>query len=349
MYNSKLLEADATKATYNGVVIPSLKSSSYEGDNFSIKKGKLIYVGTNSEVSDWVEEATLENLYIPKLNVTAKPADNKIYLSWQISDTAQPYTYKIYQQKEGIGAFQSISTSNLKNSVKVLNIYPNAGTNQTFTNWKGQSFTLPKSASLKMWMEQANIEDSKGYGKGLIDVDCVSSNDFNTNPTTYLKNANGTWKYDAVFEGTWEWNGASSIANPTGQLNVNSLPVVEEFIKSGRGYLMRHDTIVANNPVGSQYDYKLRSYFNIGVTTIDYPQYSGSSYGNSVVVIKKKGLLTTYPWNIGEIDTQLSIPYSHVLQQFARGDVWLTYADAGHSGSILPVADGATNNFYLTT
>lgn len=315
--------------------------------NTNIKKENTYYIHIASVDNEGnISNVVHQKVIVPFIQPTANNTGNFVNLKWGVKNDMDKYTYQVWKKEKSQSTFQSIPT---KNTVKVLNLYPKMGDMITFTNWKGQTFTLPRSASVKKWMEEPNAENPKGYGMGLIDVDAVCINDFNANPNYYLKNADGTWKYDAIFEGAWDWNGAYDSNNPTGQLNATSLPVVESFIQSGRGYLMGHDTLVANNPIGNQYDYKLRNYFNIGVTSIDYPQYSGSTYGNTKVVIKKKGLLTSYPWNIGDIGSTLTAPYSHVLQQFAKGDVWFTYADEGHQGSILPTSDGSTNNFYLTT
>lgn len=344
-YNPNLLEADATKATYNGVaipgksniysIIPSLKSDTKNGDKFSIKKGKLIYVGTDSEVSDWVEEASLENLYIPKLSLTPNPNGSFINLQWNMNDDSQPYTYKIYQQKEGTNDFQTISTSNMNTTIKVLNIYPTFtleeaasnpyfGTNPdiTFTTWKGETVTLPKSASAKMWMESPNIENSKGYGRGLIAVDSVSIGNFNNNPTSYLFDVNGKYKYDVVYLGAWDGNGGKNF-------NEIAKQAIVEFIKTRRGFLTGHDTNI---------EY-LIPYLNFSKTAVS------QSYASSQLKISKKGLLTNYPWNIGEIGTILNIPLTHTqTYQNPMGEVWLQFYNSAWGQENYPEC-----NFYLTT
>ena len=344
-YNPNLLDADATKATYNGAaisgknniysIIPSLKSDSKNGDKFSIKKGKLIYVGTDSEVSNWVEEASLENLYIPKLSLTPNANGSFINLQWNMNDDSQPYTYKVYQQKEGTNDFQTISTNNMNTTIKVLNIYPTFtleeaasspyyGTNPdiTFTTWKGETVTLPKSASVKMWMESPNVENSKGYGRGLIDVDAVSIGDFNSNPSLYLKDVNGNYKYDVVYLGAWDSNAGKNF-------NVIAKQTIVEFIKTRRGFLTGHDTSI---------DY-LIPYLNFSSTAVT------QMYASAQLKISKKGLLTNYPWNIGEIGTILNIPLTHTQKyQNPMGEVWLQFYNSAWGEENYP-----KYNFYLTT
>lgn len=96
--------------------------------------------------------------------------------------------------------------------------------------------TIPKSGSLEMWMEAPNDEHPNGYGMGLIEVDPVAISEFNDNPAKYLKNTNGSWKYDTVFFGSWDNNGTQDITEEAVQLLI-------EFIQSGRELLLGHDTI----------------------------------------------------------------------------------------------------------
>ena len=95
----------------------------------------------------------------------------------------------LYSKSVHESTFQSIPA---KDSAKVLNIYPVVAPTISFTTWDGKSYILPKSTSLKMWMETPNTYDFKGYGKGLISVDTVSIPNFNANPDAYLKNADGS-------------------------------------------------------------------------------------------------------------------------------------------------------------
>ncbi|MBE0069875.1 Ig domain-containing protein [Thermoanaerobacterium thermosaccharolyticum] len=226
----------------------------------------------------------------------------------------------------GIGTFTFESSDSLQIGVWQI---PNI----TFTNWQGQTYTLPKSASLKMWMEQPNSDDPKGYGKGLISVDAVSITDFNNNPTAYLKNSNGSWKYDVIYFGAWDNNNGFD-------LSASAENMVETFIQNGRGILLGHDTIAHgvslpyNATPFEQNFQKLAQYLNIQEVPSQYngmapPQLPNTyqTWGSTKVTISKKGLLTNYPWQIGDVGTILSVPYTHTGFEIANGDIWLRFAD----------------------
>jgi hypothetical protein len=267
---------------------------------------------------------------IPWLKATPVPAENAVQLSWGIDDDSQTYTYMVYKKDVNDREFQTIP---VKNRLKVLNIYPPVGENITFTNWKGEIFTLPKAASLKKWMEEPNPEHPKGYGMGLIDVDAVPIPEFNNSPEKYMKNPDGTWKYDVIYFGAWDVNGGYD-------LSTSAENMVETFIQDGRGVLLGHDTI--GHSVRLPYNatpfhpnfQKLSQYLNIQ----DIPsQYNGmappqlpdiyQTWGSTKVTISKKGLLTNYPWQIGDIGTILNVPYTHTNFEIANGDIWLRFAN----------------------
>lgn len=43
------------------------------------------------------------------------------------------------------------------------------------------------------------------------------------------------------------------------------------------------------------------------------------------VAIKKKGIFTQYPYNIGDVGTTSTVQETHVYGQIAKGEVWLTF------------------------
>ncbi|CAB1248211.1 conserved exported protein of unknown function [Ruminococcaceae bacterium BL-4] len=269
------------------------------------------------------------------LTATPNPSANDVALNWTNSDKSQPYSYMLYSKSAHESTFQSIPA---KDSAKVLNIYPVVATTVSFTTWQGQSYTLPKSASLKMWMETPNGYDSKGYGKGLISVDTVSISDFNANPDAYLKNADGSYKYDVLYFGAWD-------AFASQDLSSAAESKTDAFIKTGRGVLFGHDTMVDNDGISMPNFFKLAHYCDI--QTI--PHYT--VLGSSQIKVFKKGLLTNYPWKIGDVGTVLNVPMSH-SNQLAFGDVWMTYQPPyTYSGSAEATGSGGqgTNTFYLTS
>lgn len=269
------------------------------------------------------------------LTATPNPSANDVALNWTNSDKSQPYSYMLYSKSAHESTFQSIPA---KDRAKVLNIYPIVAPTVSFTTWQGKSYTLPKSASLKMWMETPNEYDSKGYGKGLISVDTVSISDFNANPDAYLKNADGTYKYDVLYFGAWD-------AFASQDLSAAAESKTDAFIKTGRGVLFGHDTMVDNDQISMPNFFKLAHYCDI--QTI--PHYT--VLGSSQIKVSKKGLLTNYPWKIGDVGTVLNVPMSH-SNQLAFGDVWMTYQPPyTYNGSAEATGQNGqgTNTFYLTS
>jgi hypothetical protein len=269
------------------------------------------------------------------LTATPNPSGNYVALNWTNSDKSQPYSYMLYSKSVHESIFQSIPA---KDSAKVLNIYPVVTPTVSFTTWQGKSYTLPKSASLKMWMETPNEYDSKGYGKGLISVDTVSISNFNANPDAYLKNADGSYKYDVLYFGAWD-------AFASQDLSVAAENKTDSFIKTGRGVLFGHDTMVDNDQISMPNFFKLAHYCNI--QTI--PKYT--ILGGTQIEVAKKGLLTNYPWKIGDVGMALNVPMSH-SNQLAFGDVWMTYQPPyTYSGSAEATGQNGqgTNTFYLTS
>ena len=296
---------------------------------------------------------------IPILEAKANHKENMVQLNWS-GGNIEPYTYKVFKKKEGETQFQSVSATDYKKKVKVLNLYPYTASlmkDIPFQNWKGEQFTLPQSALLKQWMEEPNIEDAKGYGKGLIDVDAVELNQFNKNPNEYLKNPDGSWRYDVVYAGAWDTNRQQD-------LSIQGEQVIEDFINSGRGFLAGHDTITQyhnlKNFVKLSDFLRIKTYpFNGNVYEARASAIQMPWIGSQNIEKKKKGMLTNFPWVIGDIGSKLSVPISHTNSQVSLGDVWMNYSDwkspfvdkeVGVGPEVSDSETGlGTNNFYLTT
>lgn len=272
------------------------------------------------------------------LSLSALPSatGNYVALSWNNSDRSQPYSYMLYSKSSHESTFQSIPS---KSSVRVLNIYPDVTPTVSFTTWTGQSCTLPKSASLKMWMETPNQYDSRGYGKGLISVDTVSISSFNANPGIYLKSNSGAYQYDVLYFGAWDSNNGQDISEAAESS-------IDAYIRTGRGILFGHDTLVNNDAITMPIFFRLAQY--IKIETI--PHYT--TIGSSSITVVKRGLLTNYPWVIGDIGSNLTVPMSHSNSQIALGDIWMSYLTPSAYSGGSPQSDSngqGTNNFYLTS
>lgn len=282
---------------------------------------------------------------IPTLKVEGKNLENMVRLDWSMGDIKDK-TFKVYQKKPGSDNFQSISSTNFEDSkqVTVLNIHPNVGDKITFTTWDGETLTLPKSASLKQWMEEPNSESPKGYGKGIIEVVPVTQEKFNENPELYLKDSQGNWKVNVVMVGTWDDNYRQTF-------NELGLNWIKRFIEEGNGYLTGHDTSIGLNLELFPY-LNLRAPGDEGIPV----SYRDNLYrvGDNKIINNKKGLLTTFPWNIQ--NKILNIPKTHTSYQWAFGDIWFDFEGVQNdvfpsygSKEIFSTDGKGTNNFYLTT
>ncbi|HHT7008792.1 TPA: hypothetical protein ACTZ3A_001331 [Bacillus cereus] len=277
---------------------------------------------------------------IPTLEAKANHKENLIQLNWSGRKT-EPYTHKVFKKKEGEKQFQSVSATDYKGAVKVLNVYPQSHATETmqtdtFIGRDGKTYTLPVSANLKRWMEEPNKESNTGYGMGVIKVDAVSQGDFNSDPKKYMFDTNGKYKYDVVMIGSYDSNGW---LNP----NKESTEILKDFIKQGHGVLAGHDVL---STISSSIDFlnEMKDVFNVGLPTT-YPL-----VGDTQIQIAKKGLLLNYPWKIGDIGTVLNIPESHTMKIHFNGDIWMKFLNnkrtAGDEGIR---ALNSNTNAYLHT
>lgn len=232
---------------------------------------------------------------VGNLPFTLTPNTNgygSISLNWS-NYAYQDKNFKVYKSSDGGSTYETVGIDyTLVSSVKVLNIYN--------PNYSG-------AANLKGWMQS--------YGKEVISVDQVTISNFNSNPNYYMKDSSGNWKYDVLFFGSNDYGF---------DLSATSEPVVELFIKSGRGVICGHDNMVQNfGGCAHPYFWKLASYFGISTSQSSY------GYGNTKstkVKILKKGLFTNYPYEIGSVGTTLTIPESHMNGQIVTdGSNWLTF------------------------
>lgn len=202
--------------------------------------------------------------------------------------------FKVYKSSDGGRTYETVGIDYRSvTQVRLLQIYPiDAAANQ-----------------LKVWME------NNGYGKGIIKVDSVYIDTFNANPYGYLKDSNGNWRYDVLLFGTWDCNNYKDISD-------SAYNAVSQFINAGRGVIFGHDTICHFNasPATHKNFEKFKNLLDLTITdyyeNIDYSGYVGSAKaGGTKVRIKRKSLFTTYPWSIGNVGTELTIPYAHTLRQ----------------------------------
>jgi len=322
-------------------------------------------INGNTKATNVLRTQAQDLILTSKANLQAANGKGGVDLDWSTYD-ARDKTFKAYQKADESEEWQSISTLDFSNTidpVKVLNIYPmlkNDITEGTFTYLDGTSEVLPKSASLKVWMEGGTYTDSEGNvskfeayginpytGQKILNITPIPSTEFNENP-------NIIWDYDVVMFGTWDTNGSID-----DQPNDEAIEIIEQYIQSGYGVICGHDTIGYNyNGIGLS---KLRKYFNIEVgywssgyetkTDIDYQDAWG--YISRYIEIKRNGLLTNFPWEL-QIGAKLTVPTSHTCANAALGDVWMRFVDGSYTSAVTdPTINyysyGKGNGYYYLT
>ena len=200
--------------------------------------------------------------------------------------------------------------------VKVLNVYPYHSGLKVFGD------------HLKSWMDT--------YGKGIIKVDKIYINDFNTQYATKLVKNDDGWNYDVVVFGFVDCNGNQDLSEGAAKL-------VDKFLSSGGSAIFGHDTITKG--CGDHKNFNtLAKYVNMEVQNIHNPY----PKGNSISIIKK-GIFTDYPYQIGDVGTTLTIPESHVYGQVAHGNVWITFNDfSGDDADKIYLSTYGSNAFIQT-
>lgn len=133
----------------------------------------------------------------------------------------------------------------------MLNVYPDTGGNITYTTWNGTKRTIKKAGSAEQWMEEANSKNAKGFGAGQIDIDPVTLATFNSNPNGHLKNADGTWKYDVVFFGSWIGkNIVLTVTASDAHTGVKSITLPDGTVvqkNAGKGIVVTHTYTITKN------------------------------------------------------------------------------------------------------
>ena len=271
---------------------------------------------------------------IGNFDITLTPNTNG-YGSVSLNWNSYNYTnknFKVYKSSNGGRTYETIGIDYKSvREVKVLQVYP----------------VYEAVNQLKVWME------NNGYGKGIIKVDSVYIDTFNANPYGYLKDSSGNWKYDVIFFGTWDSNGGKDLSRA-------SRDAVISYIKAGKGVILGHDTLVSSNEstINDWYFNTLATYFGMSFYN-DNGQYSfGQTFynGSNMVRIAKKGLLTNYPWELGDVGTTFHIPFTHNSGQYSsKATIWMDFGTTYYPGIApersdlrLPNAYNLKTNFYVS-
>ncbi len=236
---------------------------------------------------------------------------SEISLSWNdISSEDERYAYRLFQRK-GENEWETRSTWDGIEKVKVLNIYP----------------VKQAENYLKQWMEESLDHTEQPAGKGLFEIDSVIIENYNAEPDKYLLDEDGNYRYDVLMFGTYDSNAYKDLSEA-------SYEATQEFVNSGRGVLFGHDTVVAWMKNFSKFAQPLGVKLKNGYT----------KRLSTEVRIVNEGFLTSYPW---KLSGTLNIPETHTQSQFTGGtmsaEVWMELT----SGYDTDAATGAKTNAYL--
>jgi hypothetical protein len=231
-----------------------------------------------------LQAATVVNAGAFKLNVENcwDGDDQKNYasLKWDAVSDLSHSGYQLYQSEDSVS--WHLRSTNYGKEIKVLNIYPD----------------IVDSRTLKEWMDSLNLKAPNG--NQLIQVSSVSQNDFGLNPNKYLKNTAGSYQYDVIMFGSWDYNNHLDIT-------VAAKNATQAYIDSGRGVLFGHDTITPND--------KGHTNFNSFAGQLGFKlQASSFQLGSTTVKITNNGYLMKYPFEL-QNNLTLTIPLAHTWGQ----------------------------------
>ena len=269
-------------------------------------------VRLTNEEKLYLTELIIDDIVLEVDNTTS----SEVKLKWNdITNAFYRYGYRVYRSLDGEN-WETRSSWDGNEKVKVLNIYPNRASRNYLSNWMGQNIAGENTAA----------------GKGLFEIGKVCIDDYNKAPDKYLMDENG-YIYDVLVFGTYDTNWYKD-------LNEVSYAATRKFADSGRGILFGHDTVtsndIVNNPVFARFAKDL------GIKLA----WSGSRKGSSTVKVVNTGFLTSYPWKLTGV---LHIPESHTLGQFIEGSnaatVWMEFVVNNSEDT----ATERTENAYLCT
>lgn len=300
------------------ILLPSEESAEFK-NTFTVKGNEkseyvlrvTLYVG-DTQAGMTEETLKVQSISVGDLELEAAESSAEgVLLNWNdISNDFYRYGYRIYRSAEN-GEFETRSSWNGEEKVRVLNIYP-----------------CPEAQNyLKEWMA-ADLGDGEGAaGKELFEIDTVLIDDYNREPDRYLSDENGIYQYDVLVFGVYD-------SNAYKDLNEQSYMATVNFMESGRGVLFGHDT------VHPSYTYFKRFAEPLGIKLINRNFWT---FGDKVKVVNT-GFLTSYPWKIEGI---LTIPTSHANSQYTGGtttaEVWMEFV----CGGAFDAVSGASANAYL--
>jgi len=295
----------------------NMKITATEEDAYRLKVYLIDVVGNEETLYAENEiNFTVHKKEKPELQLTCTVNDGADYcvnLDWnEISNNDEKYGYRILRKQEG-KKWETRSTWDGKEKVKVLNIYPGGGATNCLIDW----------------METTVSETGEPAGKGLFEIDTVYIGSYNRNPDSYLLDENGNYRYDVLMFGT-------SDSNSGMDLTEKSYEATRKFIETGRGVLFGHDTVVYWMEYFSRFadmlGMKMENWYRLREC--------------STVKIVNQGFLTSYPW---KLTGTLNIPRTHTQAQYTGGSLPSTVWMELQTGYDTDIETGATTSAYLFT
>ncbi len=254
-----------------------------------------------------------------------------VTMDWDDIDYTSNYSantkYFVVRKNLSTGKWQ-LRGNYAKETIRVLNVYPNKTDSTTGTNAWG----------FKDWMDELNAENSNVN----IQTTSVEFTAFNSNPKNYLKlDADGKYNYDVVVFGFWDSFGGGS-----NDISTSTSTYLAEFIEYGGGVLFGHDTV---NLKGTHNNFNglLDDYMDVVYLPQNYDANNdGTAHNREAWVysdkidVTRQTSATTYPFDINELS--LIIPVSHTLGQITKSsdDILMKFEKNYYE------ADGSGPYFY---
>ena len=322
----------------------SILNSSFNKDANSPNSGAPGIVKDNNEKKDNIAEVA-----------PTAPADPTI-----MADGARKYEEPEKKQSNKL----------VKSEIHVLNLYPQLRSDpadmkgkvlikwmtelETAVNDPNKMKIIEGDATTDYLKFEVTAEDTKE--KITMTITQKSITDFNvaTDPNTMLKK-DGKY-YDLIYLGAEDANGYQDIAAGT-------LTSIQNYMNAGNGFLVGHDAFSYQAPNIVK---AMESLANItpGWTWTGDPQKpyiqdediytpKGASYEKSKSAqVVKSGKITSFPFKVGNVGTNITVEETHDIYQFAKGDVWLQFSDGTNVkpyGVKTFKEETGTSNYYLTT
>lgn len=306
-----MLYKDGTELSFEHPISVTLEAGREYSLRTEILTGQKVLGETQSQL--YTKEVVDHELVLQGEAVSGEAYT--VSLSWNdVSDEDYRYGYRIYR-RTGEGEWETRSSWDSEEEVRVLNIYPCREAKDYLTDW----MNTPLSG-----------EDIPA-GQNLFAIDTVLLDDYNADPEHYLKDEEGNYQYDVLFFGTYD-------SNAYKDLTETSYEATQDFADSGRGILFGHDTVCMRGPQAHPQFARFAEQMGIKLST------TCAENASSRVRVVNSGFLTSYPW---KIEGDITVPPTHSLGQYTGGTlkatVWMELDRIGSTDA----ETGGVCNAYL--